>query len=129
MQENTTTEPEFDNVQVTAIPYVDENGKTKYRTTFNPETVTVTTHDAILNYQLVAPTPDGVKFSKVSIKPEHSDQFSEPSISVSGKMVTFSDANTVKESLALTFHFTDSDGVEFLVDPEVDNNPPITKEI
>lgn len=124
-QENTTPATEFDNVQVTAIPYLDSEGKTKYRTTFTPESVEVTTFDTVLNYQLIEPTPAGVKFSKVTVSPVHNDQLSAPTVSVSGKMATFSDANTKKETLAITFHFIDDAGVEFQVDPDVDNNPPI----
>lgn len=124
-QETTTSAPEFDNIQVVAIPYTDSEGNVKYRTTFNPEIAEVTTFDTVLNYQLVSPTPEGVKFSKVSISPEHNDQLSTPSISISGKMVTLNDANTVKETISITFHFTDKDGIEFQVDPEVDNTPPV----
>jgi len=124
-QKNAPPAAEFDNVQVTAIPYTDADGKVKYKTTFNPTSVEVTTFDTVLNYQLIEPTPAGVRFSRVSVSPEHNDQLSEPSISISGKMVTFSDANTVKESLSLTFHFIDDTGTEFDVDPEVDNFPPI----
>lgn len=119
-----TTPTPFLNIQVTAIPTKDSAGKVTYKTTFLPEKVSVTAHDTVLNYQLVAPTPTGVTFKNVNIVPGSQSQLSIPSISQSGKLVTFSDANTVAENFNLTFYFKDSDGIEFQVDPEVDNFPP-----
>ena len=116
----------FLNVQVTAVPEVDPvTKKVKYNTLFNPDSLTITQFDTVINYQLIAPTPTGVTIKKVTFKPENSEQFSEPSISESGKLVTFSDANTKKETFNLTLHFADNDGVEFLVDPEITNEPPV----
>lgn len=117
---------EFHNVQVTAIPSIDpETGQTNYSTTFNPESITVTTNDAVLNYQLIPPTPNDVQFKDVKFK-QKTSQLSEPSISLSGKIVTFSDANTSKEDISITFHFIDKDNNEFFVDPIVENDPPPT---
>ncbi len=122
----TTDKPTaFLNVQVTALPETDPaSGKTRYRTRFNPERLVVTEHDTVINYQLVAPTPAGVRFRSVTVKPGREDQLSDPSISESGKLVTFSDANTRTADFHLTLHFTDRDGIEFLVDPEGANEPP-----
>ncbi len=115
---------EFENVQVIATPELDKDGKITYKTKFFPESLKVTTHDAVINYQLISPTPPEVKFTKVTVSPKHLHQLSHPSISQSGKLVTFSDANTIAEKLQLTFYFIDKDGVEFMVDPDVDNEPP-----
>jgi len=115
--------PEFLNVQVTAIPKIDSKGHITYDTTFTPERLTVTTPDTVINYQLVYPTPADVKFKKLSVVPDQNDQFSAPSISESGKLVTFSDANTAKETFNIKIKFTNKDGQEYLVDPEVDNDP------
>lgn len=112
----------FLNVQVTAIPSL-VDGKVKYATTFNPASLTVKEADTVINYQLITPTPPGVQFKKLTVKPDRYDQFSEPTISESGKLVTFSDANTVRATFNITLHFTDKDGVEFSVDPEVENEP------
>lgn len=121
-----TPSTSFKNVQVIATPETDPTtGKTKYQTSFNPDPLTITENDTVINYQLVSPTPAGVTIKKVTFKPANSGQFSEPSLGKSGKIVTFSDMNTAKEEFHLTLHFTDSDGVEFLVDPEVINDPPI----
>lgn len=121
-----TNPTEFINIQVIAIPKKDsQSGKVTYSTTFNPTSVIVKEIDTVLNYQLISPTPSGVRFSKVKIN-QKTTQLSEPSISLSGKLITFSDANTTKETISLTFHFIDNDGVEFLVDPDIDNEPPPT---
>lgn len=125
MKNLTTVQPatEFLNVQVTAIPKIDAKGNVTYDTTFSPERLTVTATDTVINYQLVDPTPEDVKFKKLSVVPDKNDQFSEPSISESGKLVTFSDANTVKASFNIKIKFTNKDQQEFVVDPEVDNDP------
>lgn len=116
---------EFDNVQVIAIPEKNPTtGEVTYRTTFIPESIVITTNDCVINYQLISPTPDGVQFTGMSINPKHTHQLSTPSISRSGRIMTFSDANTLKEVLHITLHFTDKDQVEFSVDPDVENDPP-----
>ncbi|WEF34141.1 DP-EP family protein [Pseudoduganella chitinolytica] len=118
------TPTSFMNVLVTALPYVDPvSKKTKYKTTFEPAALKVTEADTVINYQLVSPTPAGVKFKSVTVKPGREDQLSEPSISESGKLVTFSDANTRAANFNLTLHFIDSDKIEFNVDPEIANEP------
>lgn len=118
------TPTSFMNVFVTAIPELDPStGKTTYKTTFTPEALEVRLPDTVINYQLISPTPDDVKIKKLTIKPDSTDQFSNPSISTSGKMATLSDANTIKETFNLTLYFSDKDNVEFFVDPEVTNDP------
>lgn len=115
----------FLNVQVTAQPHVDPaTGKTTYDVRFTPPSLTVTEFDTVINYQLVTPTPQGVTFKSVTVRPGRDDQLSEPTISESGKMVTFSDANTKRADFHLTLHFHDTKGVHFAVDPEVTNEPP-----
>lgn len=114
---------DFKNVQVTAIPVVDpKTGNVTYNTTFSQNKLTITQPDTVINYQLINPTPADVIFKSVKIK-QHTDQLSPPSISLSGKLVTFSDQNSVKETISLTFYFTDKDGVEFNVDPDLENEP------
>jgi hypothetical protein len=119
-----TTPTTFLNVQVTVTQKIDSEGKTSYDTTFDPPSLTVKARDSVINYQIVESTPAGIIFSDVSIKPDHENQLSTPSISRSGRLVTFSDENSVKMTLNLTFRFKDPNGVEFLVDPELDNEPP-----
>ncbi|RFP21554.1 hypothetical protein D0T25_09845 [Duganella sp. BJB488] len=59
----------------------------------------------------------------MSVKPKDNGQLSEASVSVDGKLLTFSDANTVKMSLAINLKFKDGDMVEFSHDPQIQNNP------
>jgi hypothetical protein len=115
----------FINVFVTAVPKTDADGNKTYETTFVPARVLVVQHDTVLNYQLIAPTPQGVTIKSVSVKPEHSTQLSDPSIGESGKIVTLSNANTIKETFNITLQFEDEKGISFLVDPEVENEPPV----
>jgi hypothetical protein len=115
----------FVNVQVTAIPVKDQStGKTSYNVHFDPASLVVSVFDTVIAYQLVGPTPADVVFKSVKVKPGQEDQLSTPSISESGKLVTFSDANTRQVDFRLTFHFADDAQHEFSVDPEVVNQPP-----
>ncbi|MBY0239053.1 MAG: DP-EP family protein [Burkholderiaceae bacterium] len=119
-----TTPTSFINVQVISVPVADAAPhEKKYKTTFNPKKITIHEKDTVINYQLIAPTPEGVQFKSVTIAPDHNNQFSDPSISESGKIVTFSDANTVKSDFNITLHFIDKDNIAFSVDPEVINDP------
>lgn len=111
-------------VQVVAVPSLDSaTKKVKYQTTFTPAKVKVTAPDTILSYELVAPTPSGVRFKSVNVKGKRPEQISAPTISQSGKVMVMTDANSFKEVLNLTIHFKDSDELEFAVDPEVENDP------
>lgn len=120
----------FINVQVSAIPTQDSaTGKITYTVQFNPPSLVVSEFDTVIAYQLVEPTPAGVTFKSVKVKPGLEDQLSDPSISESGKLVTFSDANTRQADFRLTFHFKDDAAHEFSVDPEVVNQPPPELEV
>lgn len=121
-KQNTNASTQFINVLVTAIPETDAQGKLVYKTRFMPETVTIYLPDTVINYQLIDPTPAGVRFAGASVSPDNA-QLSSPAISPSGKLITFSDANTLAETLNLTLQFVDSDATEFAVDPEIKNDP------
>lgn len=124
IKENTIPATEFFNIQVVALPVSDpKTGKTKYNTSFTPESITITQPDAVINYQLVTPTPAGVKIKEMTSSPDSAHELSIPSIGVSGKLVTFSDANTVKADIHVTLHFIDTDNIEFSEDPEIINDP------
>ncbi|WP_156397815.1 MULTISPECIES: hypothetical protein [unclassified Duganella] len=111
-------------VQVVATPEIDPTSKkVKYITTFTPEKIKATQPDTILSYELVTPTPSGVKFKSVKVTGKKPEQISPPTISQSGKVMVLTDANTFREVLSLTIRFKDSDAVEFDVDPEVENDP------
>ncbi|OEZ60417.1 hypothetical protein DUGA6_31470 [Duganella sp. HH105] len=88
-----------------------------------PAVLRVSQPDTIINYQIFDSGSDNIVFTGMTVIPEENDQFSEESISISGKQLTFSDANTSKMKLNVTLHFKDDDGVEFMHDPEVENEP------
>lgn len=118
---------QFINVLVTALPVVDEaTKKVRYETSFEPKAIKVTSPDTVINYQLVGPTPEHVRFETMTVTPDQS-QLSTPSIGQSGRVVTFSNANTRAETLNVTLHFIDRDLSRFAVDPEIKNEPPPTR--
>lgn len=96
----------FQNVQVQVEKQTDPTtGKVSYKvTSTNPHPVVITEADTIINYQLVAPTPDDVVFTGLTLSPE-SSQFSKPTISADGKNVTLSDVNTKWGNFTTAFEF------------------------
>ncbi|MYM81950.1 hypothetical protein GTP44_08250 [Duganella sp. FT50W] len=88
-----------------------------------PAVPCVTEPDTVLNYQIYDSGDKNVVFAGVTVVPEAPRQFSPASISVSGKQLTFSDANTVKMTLNITLQFKDEDGLAFSHDPQVVNEP------
>lgn len=80
--------------------------------------------DTVLNYQLISPTPEDIRIVEVTISPDGNEEFSTPSISRSGKLATFSDANLIDGTFGVTLHFSDKIGTKFKVDPQIINRPP-----
>jgi len=112
-------------VKVVTIPYTNpETHKVEYATHYSPETIRVTSCDTVISYHLVEPTPKGVRFTGMTVTPEHTDQLSAPSISRSGRVMTTVDANTLSTTLNLDLKFDDGKGVCFSDDPEVVNEAP-----
>jgi len=94
-----------------------------YKVETMPAVLVVSQPDTIVNYQIFDSGSDNIVFTGMTVIPEDNDQLSEESISISGKQLTFSDANTSKMTLNITLHFKDDDGVEFMHDPQVENEP------
>jgi len=96
----------FQNVQITVEKQTDSaTGAVSYKVvSANPQPVVITEADTILNYQLVAPTPDDVVFTGLTLTPA-SRQFSKPTISADGKNITLSDVNTQWGNFQRTFEF------------------------
>lgn len=94
-----------------------------YKVETFPSTPWVTTPDTIINYQIFDTGGKDIVFTGMTVTPEDNNQLSEESVSISGKQLTFSDANTSKMTLNITLHFKDEDNVEFSHDPEVQNSP------
>ncbi|HEX8610831.1 MAG TPA: DP-EP family protein [Telluria sp.] len=109
---------EFLNVQVTAI----ETSPGKFAATFDPETLNVHRKDCVINYQLINST--GITFTGLTVDPADNDQFSVPSVSKSGKMITLSDANTDHKTFHISLLLTGKKNGN--VDPEVINQPETT---
>jgi hypothetical protein len=96
----------FQNVQITVEKQTDSaTGAVSYKVvSATPQPVVITEPDTILNYQLVAPTPDDVVFTGLTLTPAN-HQFSKPTISADGKNITLSDVNTQWGNFQRTFEF------------------------
>ena len=92
-----------------------------YKVETAPATPWVTQPDTVINYQLYDCGGTDIVFTGMTVSPN--DQLSPASLSVSGKQLTFSDANTSVMSISFTLNFKDQDGVQFMHDPEVRNEP------
>ncbi|MBV7534263.1 hypothetical protein KW842_00650 [Duganella sp. sic0402] len=88
-----------------------------------PATPWVTAKDTVINYQIFDSGNRDIVFTGMSVKPADNNQLSKATISVSGKQLTFSDANTAQMTFNITLHLKDDQGVEFAHDPEVENSP------
>lgn len=93
-----------------------------------PAVPRVTQKDTVINYQLVGSKDSNIVFTGMTVEPPMPDQFSQASVSVSGKQLTFTDANTTKIPMTfnITLHFQDELGIKFMHDPEVRNEPQTT---
>lgn len=114
----------FINVSIKVRP---GNTPNTYKVETAPAILRVTEADTVINYQIVDSGDYNIVFNKknpVTVIPADNKQLSSPSVSVSGKILTLSDANTDEMLLNLTLNFVDEKGVEFNHDPEVENTPP-----
>jgi hypothetical protein len=115
-------QPQFHNIDVT-VQYVGTGGNSadgKYSVACNPEQQVVYFGDAVINYRLVPPTPDHIVFAGFEkVKPNSERQLSSPSLSVDGKMMTFSDRHTVDEPILIILKFKSNEIIMY--DPEVQN--------
>jgi hypothetical protein len=86
----------------------------------------ITQPDTILNFQIFDSGKNDITFNSedpMTVTPPDNDQFSSPSVSLSGKQLTFCDANTSKMTLNINLNFVDEFGVQFMHDPQVENEP------
>lgn len=90
-----------------------------------PEMPCITQKDTIINYQIYDDNHQGIIFTGMTIQTLGNDQLSAASVSISGKQLTFSDANTSKVKISFTLNFKDANGVEFMHDPQVKNDPEV----
>lgn len=117
--------PSFHNVEVNVKPTPHGDGNTlggKFHVICSPGPVTVESEYAVINYQLTGDTPSGIVFDGFDrARPNPRRQLSAPTISLDGKMMTFSDCNTDSEPLLIVLRFRDN--TVTLFDPEVTNGP------
>lgn len=97
----------------------------KYDVHTAPEMPYVTQKDTVINYQIYDDDGQGIVFTGMTIKTLGNDQLSAASVSISGKQMTFSDANSSKVTISFTLNFKDADGIEFMHDPQVENDPQV----
>lgn len=115
---------EFLNIQVIAIKSIDPvSGAANYDVTFIPNEIHVRSSDAVVNYQLIWPSTEGIRFTGMTVDPADQTQFSEETVALNGLAMSFIDANTVPMVLKISIDFVDADGNTFIVDPEVINDP------
>ena len=112
----------FQNIMVWIKPIEGTPGK--YHVVTEPAVPVITDEDTVINYQIVDTDGLPIRFKGMSVKPKDNGQLSKESVSIDGKLLTFSDANTVKMMLNITLHF-EHDDVEFSHDPQVSNDPQL----
>jgi hypothetical protein len=90
-----------------------------------PALPVITETDTVISYQIF--DSGNIVFTGASITPETNHQLSPASISLSGKLLTFSDANTKSMDLNITLKFKDASNpkLEFSHDPQISNRPPV----
>lgn len=115
---------EFLNVQVIALKSTDPvTGAANYDVTFIPPYIHVHSADAVINYQLIWPSTEGIRFTGMTVDPVDQTQFSDECIALNGRAMSFIDANTMPMTLKVSITFVDGAGLTFVVDPEVINTP------
>ncbi|USX18603.1 hypothetical protein NHH82_22365 [Oxalobacteraceae bacterium OTU3REALA1] len=115
-----TASTQFINVLVKVKPGSEPG---QYNVHTAPAVPYVTQPDTVINYQIYDTGGRNIIFTGMTVTPTDNDQLSPASVSVSGKLLTFSDANSSKITLNITLNFIDEDGVEFMHDPQVQNEP------
>jgi hypothetical protein len=94
-----------------------------YNVVTAPAEPRVTQRDTVINYQIYETHGKHIVFTGVTVIPADNNQLSAASVSVSGKQLTFTDANSEPITLSLMLNFKDEDGVAFMHDPQIKNEP------
>lgn len=111
----------FKNIQVWVKPSAKPG---HYEVVTEPPSPKIEETDTVINYQIVDTYGYDIVFTGMKVKPHDNNQLSEASVSISGKLLTFSDANTEAIVLNINLKFRDNDkGVEFAHDPQIENEP------
>ena len=112
----------FQNIQVWVKPKEGKTDKEKYDVVTVPSDPEIVNQDTVINYQIVDTAGLPIIFSHMTVKPKDNNQFSEETVSLDGKLLTFIDANTEKMVLNIKLHFKNG-AEEFWHDPQIQNNP------
>jgi len=94
-----------------------------YKVETAPAIPYITQPDTVINYQIYDSGSNDIVFTGMTVQPVENDQLSLAAVSVSGKQLTFNDANNVKMTLNITLNFKDETGIEFMHDPQLENEP------
>jgi hypothetical protein len=99
----------------------------KFDVTTVPPAPVITEKDTVINYQIFDSSGFDIVFTGMTVLPLGSDQVSRATVSLSGKTLTFSDANTKRVDLNITLNFLNKgvEAGEFSHDPQITNNPPV----
>lgn len=113
----------FVNILVSVKPSTTTPGT--YDVLTAPAVPVITETDTVINYQIFDTGGYDIVFTGMCVTPEINDQLSPASVSVSGKLLTFSDANTETMNLNIKLKFVDKSKpeLEFSHDPQISNRP------
>ena len=90
-----------------------------------PAVPVITEPDTVINYQLFDTAGYDIVFTDMSVEPSVNTQLSSASVSMSGKLLTFTDANTETMGLNINLKFKNNSklGELFSHDPQIINTP------
>lgn len=118
-----TPTPVFHNVQVTAFRKV-VDGKPQFECTCYPTKVVIASPDAVIGYQLVAPTDSDIVLTGMTkLNPPSERQLSDASVSVDGRLLLLSDRNTIPAEIHIRLEFLYRGEEAFTHDPQIGNVP------
>jgi hypothetical protein len=86
----------------------------------------ITENDTVINYQIFDSGNADIIFTGMTTDPAINTQLSAATVSQSGKLLTFSDANTKRIDFDITLNFEERKvpNSGFQHDPQITNNPP-----
>jgi len=115
-----TASTQFLNVLVSVRPGA---AKDEYIVHTAPAIPCVTQPDTVINYQLYDTHGHDIVFKGLTVVPADNNQLGPASLSNSKKQLTLVDANTDNLILHVTLNFEGPNGVEFMHDPQIRNEP------
>lgn len=110
----------FCNTDVTVIP--DPTQPSGIRVELVPPSTYVTTSNTVLNYSMSAATPPQYVFTGITDVTGPADQFSTASVSIDGRMITFSDLDSLSGNITFLLQIHNTETKEqHTHDPDVVN--------